>query len=54
MSVSYDITGTLRSQEHGHQPLVLVYDARGNGGVHYARPLQETTKTGSRTTQHWW
>lgn len=30
MSVSYDITGTLRAQEHGHTP--LVYDARGNGG----------------------
>lgn len=32
MSVSEDIVGTLRAQEHGHQPLVLVYDARGNGG----------------------
>lgn len=30
MSVSYDITGTLRAQEHGHPP--LIYDARGNGG----------------------
>ena len=30
MSVSYDITGTLRAQEHGHPP--LVFDARGNGG----------------------
>lgn len=29
MSVSMDVTGALRAQEHGHQP--LVYDARGNG-----------------------
>lgn len=29
MDVSYDVTGTLRSQEHGHQP--IVFDARGNG-----------------------
>lgn len=32
MGVTYDVTGTLRAQEHGHPPLVLVYDARGNGG----------------------
>lgn len=30
MDVSYDVTGTLRAQEHGHQP--IVFDARGNGG----------------------
>lgn len=29
MDVSYDVTGTLRAQEHGHQPIVL--DARSNG-----------------------
>lgn len=32
MDVSYDVTGTLRAQNHGHPPLVLIYDARGNGG----------------------
>lgn len=32
MNVSYDVTGTLRTQMGGHPPLVLVYDARGNGG----------------------
>jgi DNA (cytosine-5)-methyltransferase 1 len=32
MSVSYEVSGTLRAQEHGHQPIVLIYDARGNGG----------------------
>ena len=32
MSVSYDVTETLRAETHGHQPIVLVYDARGNGG----------------------
>lgn len=29
MDVSYDVTGTLRAQEHGHQP--IVFDARSNG-----------------------
>ncbi len=29
MDVSYDVTGTLRAQEHGHQP--IVFDACGNG-----------------------
>ncbi len=32
MDVSHDVTGTLRAQDHGHAPIVLVYDARGNGG----------------------
>ena len=32
MDVSEDITATLRAQDHGHPPLVLIYDARGNGG----------------------
>lgn len=30
MQVTYDLTNTLRSQDHGHPP--LIYDARGNGG----------------------
>lgn len=29
MSVSYDLVGTLRAEDHGHPP--LIYDARGNG-----------------------
>ena len=32
MAVSYDVAGTLRAQMGGHPPLVLIYDARGNGG----------------------
>ena len=32
MDVSYDVTATLRAQDHGHPPIVLVFDARGNGG----------------------
>lgn len=32
MAVSYDVTGTIRAEMGGHPPLVLVYDARGNGG----------------------
>lgn len=30
MDVSYDVTATLRAQDHGHPP--LIFDARGNGG----------------------
>lgn len=29
MDISYEVTATLRAQDHGHPP--LVYDARGNG-----------------------
>jgi len=32
MSISYDVVSTLRSQTKHHEPVVLVYDARGNGG----------------------
>lgn len=31
MDVSYNVTGTLRAQMGGHPPIVLIYDARGNG-----------------------
>lgn len=31
MDVTYDVTATIRAQDHNHPPLVLVYDARGNG-----------------------
>ena len=44
MSVTYDVTETLRAEMHGHQP--LIFDARGNGGVKYAQHLLEITKTG--------
>ena len=30
MDITYDVTGTLRAQDHGHLP--LIFDARGNGG----------------------
>lgn len=30
MDISYDVTSTLRAQDHGHPP--LIFDARGNGG----------------------
>ena len=29
MNVSYDITATLRSQDHGHPPLVMVFESHG-------------------------
>lgn len=32
MDVTFDVTGTLRAQMGGHPPVVMVYDARGNGG----------------------
>lgn len=32
MDISENVTATLRAQDHGHPPVVLVYDARGNGG----------------------
>ena len=31
MNVSYDITATLRANMKHHEPIVLIYDARGNG-----------------------
>lgn len=45
MHVSYDVTSTLRSQTKHHEPVVLVYDARGNGGVQYAQQSQANTRT---------
>ena len=45
MSVTYDVVSTLRSQMKHHEPIVLVFDARGNGGVRYARQLQGIIKT---------
>ena len=32
MHVSYDVTATLRADMKHHEPIVLIYDARGNGG----------------------
>lgn len=47
MDISENVTGTLRAQDHGHPPLVLIYDARGNGGgVLCVPPSREITKTG--------
>ena len=43
MSVTYDVTGTLRANMKHHEPIVLIYDARGNGGVRYAPPSRATT-----------
>lgn len=46
MSVSYDVSGTLRANTKHHEPIVLIYDARGNGGGISPRHLPEITKTG--------
>lgn len=32
MNVSFDVTASLRANMKHHEPIVLVYDARGNGG----------------------
>lgn len=32
MDISVDKTHALRAETHSHPPVVLVYDARGNGG----------------------
>ena len=32
MGISYDVTGTLRANMKHHEPIVLIFDARGNGG----------------------
>lgn len=39
MSVTYDMTATLRASSKHHEPVVLVYDARGNGGGYIAPTL---------------
>lgn len=33
MGMSYDVTATLRAQDHGHPPLVLVFEPRSQDGV---------------------
>ena len=35
MHISYDVTATLRSNTKHHEPIVLIYDSRGNGGGGY-------------------
>lgn len=31
MDISYDVVATLRANMKHHEPIVLIYDARGNG-----------------------
>lgn len=33
MDISYDVTATLRAQDHGHPPVVLVFEPRSQDGV---------------------
>jgi hypothetical protein len=33
MDVSYDVTATLRAQDHGHPPVVLCFEPRSPDGV---------------------
>lgn len=47
MSVSYDETvNALRAEMRHHEPIVLIYDARGNGGVKRVQRSREITRTG--------
>ena len=32
MGITYDVTNTLRANMKHHEPIVLIFDARGNGG----------------------
>lgn len=32
MHISEDVTSTLRANTKHHEPVVLIYDSRGNGG----------------------
>lgn len=32
MNISYDVTATIRANMKHHESIVLIYDARGNGG----------------------
>lgn len=43
MAVSYDMTNALRAQEHGHPPLVLVFESHGQDCRY--KPLGEVCST---------
>ena len=44
MEVVVDVAPTLRAQDHGHPPLVLTYDAIGNGACHTLSGNAERTE----------
>ena len=54
MDITYDVTATLRAQEHGHQPIVLVsqyyeshpQDSRVTGPYDIARSVSAKYGTG--------
>lgn len=43
MDVSYDVTATLRAQDHGHPPVVMVFESHGQDARY--RPLGEVCET---------
>ncbi len=43
MAVSYDVTATLRAQDHGHPPVVLVFESH-NIDCRY-RPMGDVCET---------
>src|SRR5699024_10423762 len=52
---SEDVSATLRSQEHGHQPAVLLFDnhsqdCRYDGPLQVAPTMQESYGTGGNNT----
>lgn len=50
MDISVDKTHALRAETHSHPPVVLIYDARGNGGVLCVPRSRETTPDIATTT----
>lgn len=43
MNVSADVTHTLRAQDHGHPPIVMVYESHGQDCRY--KPLQDVCET---------
>lgn len=43
MDVSYDVTATLRAQDHGHPPIVMVFESHGQDARY--RSLGEVCET---------
>ena len=54
MSVEYDVSPTLRAQDHGHSPVVLLFEPRSQDGVPRIYgdicPTLNTAQGGAETT----
>lgn len=46
MDISYDVTSTLRAQDHGHSPIVMVFESHGQDARYrYLGEVCETIST---------